>query len=371
MGGGNHARAADVAAAARKPQEASADTFELKGFSPSSAPSIAEAVVFPPLQLRWRLIFRALLLLLPRKPRTIPQGLTPPLLPREPQLTPLSPALVHNQRRAPLPLRGWGPPLFRAPYLLRKPLPRTLESTHRCGSQKIPGRPARRCCRRPSRGGCGPFRRGDIDHLERRGLPGRQCPLHSGVGQERVFQYEPGGPGRCSSIGSAVPATRSAATGARRRTGPVSYFTKNLTVIVRALCDALRSTHASISERVLWPSPSEYADDLANQAANINCARDGGGGDGGSRDRRGGCGSDGRDRRVGNSGRNHHGGAGHSSGVEGTDAAWDRRTAAREGATAGLLEENRDARTGWWGWIPHLGPTLRLFVGGGSWDTSP
>ena len=101
---------------------------------------------------------------------------------------------------------------------------------------------------------------------------------------------------------------------ARGNTGPVSYFTQHLTVIVCALCDVLRSAHASTSERVLWPIPSEYADDLAYQAANLNCTRDGGGGDGGGHDRRGGGGSDGRDGRGRGSGRNHHGGFGHSSG---------------------------------------------------------
>ena len=102
---------------------------ELKGLSLSPATSTAGVVLFPPLQLRWRPILRAFLPLLPREPRTRPQGLTPPLLPRKPQLRPLGPTLSHNQCRAHLPLRVLGPPLFRAPYLLREPLPWTLGST--------------------------------------------------------------------------------------------------------------------------------------------------------------------------------------------------------------------------------------------------
>ena len=113
---------------------------------------------------------------------------------------------------------------------------------------------------------------------------------------------------------SQLPDRRLSVRDARGKTGPVSYFTQHLTVIVRALCDALRSADASTSERVLWPIPSEYADDWANRVVNLNRARDGGGGDDDGRDRRGGGGSDGRDHRGGGSGRNHHGGSGHSSG---------------------------------------------------------
>ena len=85
-----------------------------------------------------------------------------------------------------------------------------------CSSRQIPGRPARRCCGSPSRGGCGPSRRGNTDHLEGRGLSGCQCPLHGGGGQDRAFRHGSSGPGRGSSVGSAGPATGSAAIGARR-----------------------------------------------------------------------------------------------------------------------------------------------------------
>ena len=117
-----------------------------------------------------------------------------------------------------------------------------------------------------------------------------------------------------SAVLSQLPDRRLSVRDARCNTGPVSYFTQHLTVIVRALCDVLRSIQAPTSERALWSTPSDYADDLANQAANLNRARDGGDGDGGVRDRRGGGGSDGRNRRRGGSGRNHHDGFGHSSG---------------------------------------------------------
>ena len=117
-----------------------------------------------------------------------------------------------------------------------------------------------------------------------------------------------------SAVLSQLPDWRLSVCDARGKTGPISCFTQHLTVIVRALCDALKSTPASTSKHVRWPTSWEYADDLANQAANHNHARDGGGGDGGGGDRRGSGRSDGRDRRGSGSGINHHGGFGHSSG---------------------------------------------------------
>ena len=67
-----------------------------------------------------------------------------------------------------------------------------------------------------------------------------------------------------SAVLSQLPDRRLSVRDARGKTGSVSCFTQHLKVIVRALCDALRSAHASTSKRVLWPTPSEYADDLAN-----------------------------------------------------------------------------------------------------------
>ena len=73
---------------------------ELKRFSPSPATSTDEVVVFPPVQLRWRPLLWAFLPLWPRKSCTRPQGLTPPLFPRKPQLRHLGPTLSQNQHRA-------------------------------------------------------------------------------------------------------------------------------------------------------------------------------------------------------------------------------------------------------------------------------
>ena len=131
--------------------------------------------------------------------------------------------------RLPLPT-DLGQPLSQAHLLLRDPLPRTLRSTPlRRPESSLVRRPP--MLWEPSRGGCGPFRRGDIDHLEGRSLPGRQCPLHGGGGQEYAFRHGPGGPGhgrqvRGSSIGSAVPASGSAVIGARRerQVGPGFVF---------------------------------------------------------------------------------------------------------------------------------------------------
>ena len=142
--------------------------------------------------------------------------------------------------------------------------------------------------------------------------------VHYMAAVDRSAYFGTGRAGQVVAAASAVlarlPDRRLSVRDPRGKTVPVSYFTQHLIVIVRALCDALRSALASTSERVLWPTPSEKADDLANHAANLNRARDGGGGDGDGRDRCGGGGSDGRDRRGGGSGRNHHGGSGHSSG---------------------------------------------------------
>ena len=125
---GDRARAAEVAAAARKSQEANATALRAKRVI-AKPDGEHRVVVFLPLQLWWHPILRAFLPLLPREPRTKPQGLTPPLLPWEPQLRHLHPTLSHNQRRTPLSMRVWSPPLFRAPYLLREPLPPMLGPT--------------------------------------------------------------------------------------------------------------------------------------------------------------------------------------------------------------------------------------------------
>ena len=110
-----------------------------------------------------------------------------------------------------------------------------------------------------------------------------------------------------------LPDQRLSVRDAKSKTGPVSFFTQELADVVRALCDALRSAHASASERLLWPTSLEYAGSLANRSANTNRSSDGGGGDGDSCDHRGGGGGGGRDRR-GSFGRIHHGGPGHNSG---------------------------------------------------------
>ena len=313
--------------------------------------------MFPPLQLRWHPIRRAFLPFLRREPRTMPQGLTPQHLPRKAQSRPLGSTLSHTQRSAPL------TPLFRALYLLKEPLPRTL-GTAWPGQPLHFSHPARRCCASPSRGGCGPYRRGVTDHPK-----GRDRSAHFGT--DRASQVV----AAASAVLAQLPDRSISVRDPRGETSPVSYSTQYLTFIVCAPCYSLRSAHASTSESVLWPTPSEYADVLASQASNLNRdggGGDGGGGDGGGRDRRRGGGSDGRDSRGGGSGKNHQGGSSHSSGVVETGVAWARYTAAREEeATSSLLGKIEPPGLGAGGWFLHLGPTLRIFGGGGSCVTSP
>ena len=163
---------------------------------------------------------------------------------------------------------------------------------------------------------------------------------------------------------------------AKGKTGPVSECSQHLTVFVRDHCDALRSAYASTSERVIWPTSSENANDLSNQAANVNPTRDCSGGDGSGRHRRGGGGSDlidrpGRRFRGGGSGRNYHGGSGHSRGGDGNG----RRMGSVYRGKGG---EGHSRYSGWkssrqnagWGAGSYIS-ILRLFAEEESWVTSP
>ena len=241
-------------------------------------------------------------------------------------------------------------------------------------SHNIPGRPARRCCVSPSRGGCGPSRCGDVDHLEGRGLPGRQCQLQGGGGQERAFRHRLSGPGRGSSVGSAVSATGSAAIGARREEQDGPGF---------ILHPALHRHRA----RPLWrarerPRIHIRACPLADPL--------------------GVC------RRFGEPGRQPQPGPRRSQQRRwwprpswGWRERWPRPSGRRfwqesprrlrpqqrgwwDRAPHGLDAPRQGRRPqqvfwgaigppelGWGGWLLHLGPTLRLFGGGGSWVTSP
>ena len=187
-------------------------------------------------------------------------------------------------------------------------------------------------------------------------------------GTDRAGQVE----AAASSELPQLPDRRLSVRDRRGKTGPVSNVTQHLTVIVLALCDAPRSAHASTSERVLWPTPSEYAEDLANQAANLNRARGGGGGDDGGRHRRGCGGSDGRDRQGDGSGRNHHRDSGHSSGGGGNasqmGSMYRRKGGAGHSRSSGGKLGREDSGGGLVPTTPAHLPTLRR---GGSWVPYP
>ena len=101
--------------------------------------------------------------------------------------------------------------------------------------------------------------------------------------------------------------------------GSVNYLIQERTVVVDTLSDALRRSHASTSERTLWPGPLDYGNHLLVQAAN-NSTRDGCGhasGDGLHRRRDG----EGSDRcGGGGSGGNVRVGTGDSIGGSGNES---------------------------------------------------
>ena len=108
---GDRARASEVRRQLESRRRQMLPSCALKELSPSPATSTDGVVVFPPLQLRWRPILRAFLPLLRREPRTRVQGLTPPLFPRNPQLSPLAYPVAQSTSR-PSPLTGLEPISF-------------------------------------------------------------------------------------------------------------------------------------------------------------------------------------------------------------------------------------------------------------------
>ena len=58
-----------------------------------------------------------------------------------------------------------------------------------------------------------------------------------------------------SAVLSQLPEQRLSVCEARKQSGAVSFFTQEPTIVVDALCDALRRAHATASDRVQRKSP--------------------------------------------------------------------------------------------------------------------